>query len=90
VVNRTVKLIVETLRSEIERLALVYIRIGYNPREFRTTIIVVLRKPRKSNYLDLAAYRLITLLNTLGKVIEAIIARRLSRLVEKHKLLSET
>lgn len=36
------------------------------------------------------AYRPISLLNTLGKLLEAVIARRLSYLAEKHGLLSDT
>jgi retron-type reverse transcriptase len=90
VVNRVVKLAVDTLQSEIERLATACLSIGYHPREFRTAITVVLRKPGKPDYSDPAAYRPIALLNTLGKIIESIVARRLSRLAEDHKLLPET
>jgi Reverse transcriptase (RNA-dependent DNA polymerase) len=51
---------------------------------------ILLRKPRKSDYSDPSAYRLITLLNTLRKVLEAIIARRMRYAVKAHKLLPET
>jgi ribonuclease HI len=47
----------------------------------------VLRKPGKPDYSLPDAYRPISLLNTLGKLLEAVIARRLSYLAEKHGLL---
>ena len=50
----------------------------------------MLRKPRKSDYTLAAAYRPLLLLNTLGKVLEAIMARRLSYWAEKHKPLPDT
>lgn len=49
--------------------------------------IVVLRKPGKPDYSVPGAYRPISLLNTLGKLLEAVMTRRLSYLAEKHSLL---
>jgi ribonuclease HI len=46
-----------------------------------------LRKPGKPDYSIPDAYRPISLLNTLGKLLEAVMARRLSYLAEKHGLL---
>lgn len=51
---------------------------------------MLLRKPGKPDYSTPGAYRPISLLNTLGKILEAVIARRLSYLAEKHNLLAET
>jgi hypothetical protein len=48
---------------------------------------VVLRKPGKDNYTTPKVYRPIALLNTIGKVIDAIIARRLSYLVKRYYVL---
>lgn len=48
---------------------------------------MVLRKPEKPNYSIPGAYRPISLLNTLGKLLEAVVARRLSFLAKKHGLL---
>jgi len=50
----------------------------------------MLRKPGKPDYTDLKAYRPIVLLNTLGKVLEAIIAKRIRFLAETHALLPST
>ncbi|KAJ5472153.1 hypothetical protein N7539_008722 [Penicillium diatomitis] len=47
---------------------------GYCPTHFKDTITVVLRKPGKNDYTQPKAYRPIALLNTLGKVMETIIA----------------
>ena len=52
--------------------------------------IVFLRKPGKSDYTNPAAYRPIALLNTLGKVLESIIATRLKDIAEKHSLLPDS
>lgn len=47
----------------------------------------MLRKPGKPDYSKPGAYRPISLLNTLGKLLEAVMARRLSYVAEKHGLL---
>lgn len=51
-------------------------QIGYYLRAFRTSITVVLRKLGKDP-LSLKGYRLIALLNTIGKVIESVIVQRI-------------
>jgi hypothetical protein len=51
---------------------------------------MVLRKPGKTDYANPAAYRAISLLNTRGKLLEAVIARRLSFNAETHRLLLDT
>jgi hypothetical protein len=50
----------------------------------------MLRKPGKPDYTIPGAYYLISLLNTLGKVLKAIIAKRLSYYAEAHGLLPNT
>ncbi|EMD67050.1 hypothetical protein COCSADRAFT_47030, partial [Bipolaris sorokiniana ND90Pr] len=47
----------------------------------------ILKKPSKPDYSIPKAYRVITLLSYLGKVIERIIAKRLSYLAETTSLL---
>ncbi|KAK9846241.1 hypothetical protein MYU51_001967 [Penicillium brevicompactum] len=64
--------------------------LGYHPVRWRSAKIVVLRKPKKPDYSVPGAYRPISLLNTLGKLLEAVMARRLSYLAEKHGLLPDT
>jgi ribonuclease HI len=64
--------------------------LGYHPKAWRTAAIVVLRKPGKPDYTIPKAYRPISLLNTLGKLLEAVVAKRLSFYAEKYNLLPDT
>ena len=66
------------------------IRTGYNPSHFQRSITVVLRKQGKSDYQLAKSYRPIALLNTLGKFLEAVVARRISYAVETEGLLPKT
>ncbi|KAK9778919.1 putative Zinc knuckle [Seiridium cardinale] len=74
----------------IPNLALQSLRLGYCPQLFRKSTTVVLWKPGKDNYTVPKAYRPIALLNTVGKIMNAIIARRLSYLAETHGLLPDS
>ncbi|CRL30042.1 Endonuclease/exonuclease/phosphatase [Penicillium camemberti] len=66
------------------------VRIGHNPQHFQTSVTVTLRKAGPRDYRIPKSYRPVALLNTLGKVLEAIIATRVAWLVEEHKLLPDT
>jgi hypothetical protein len=59
-------------------------------KQWKEAIIILLRKPEKSDYLNPLAYRLITLLNTFKKVFKAIITRRIRYVVKAYKLLPKT
>lgn len=54
---------------------------------WKQSIAVVLRKPGKPQYNTPKAYRPITLLNTMSKVLTAIAAELMNFYTEKHKLL---
>lgn len=60
---------------------------GYCPEHFKETITVVLRKPDKDDYSLPKSYRPIALLNTLGKVLDGVIANRLAYLADTFHLL---
>jgi len=47
-------------------------------RQFKKARIIILRKPNKSDYIDLKAFRPIALLNTINKALKSIIAYYLS------------
>ncbi|KAI3043037.1 hypothetical protein CBS147353_11847 [Aspergillus niger] len=66
------------------------VNLGYYPEQWKRAKIIVLRKPGKPDYTVPGAYRPISLLNTLGKILEAVIARRLSYYAEVHGLLPNT
>jgi hypothetical protein len=54
------------------------LQIGYHPRQWRQATGVILKKSNKPDYSAPKAYRVISLLNCLGKISEKIIAKRLS------------
>jgi len=56
-------------------------------KRLKEFIIIVLRKKGKKNYFLLSSYRLITLENTLVKVLEKYIANIMSKAAEEHRLL---
>ena len=47
----------------------------------------MLRKLKKNDYTDLKAYRLIALLNTIGKALESVVARKLTDVAKTNHLL---
>ena len=60
-------------------------RMGYHPKEWHTSIAVALQKPKRDYSLP-RSYRLIQLLEVLGKVLECIQAQRLAYITAKHDL----
>src|SRR6201747_1731059 len=60
---------------------------GYHPKVWKQATGFILKKPKKPDYSLPKAYRVIALLNCLGKVSERILARRLSYLAETTNLL---
>jgi hypothetical protein len=58
------------------------VRKGYHPQRWRTSNTVILAKPGKKDYSEVKAYRPISLLNTMGKILEKIIQRRLTYLTQ--------
>lgn len=65
------------------------VELGYYPSRWNRTRIVVLRNPGKTDYTVPGAYRPIPLLNTLGKILEAVMAKRLLYCVESRGFLPE-
>ncbi|OAQ57605.1 reverse transcriptase [Pochonia chlamydosporia 170] len=60
---------------------------GMLPDQWRHAKIIPLKKPDKPEYTLAEAWRPISLLSTLGKVLEAVLAERLSHAVETYGLL---
>ena len=63
------------------------LEIGYHPKCWREGTGAILPKANKSNYKLPKAYRIITLLNCLGKIAEKLVAKRLAYLCEVYNLL---
>ena len=64
------------------------LQCGYHPREWRTARVLALRKLGKDDYSVPRSYRPIGLLPALGKIMETLVSRRLSRFLESNCLLS--
>ncbi|KAF7520275.1 hypothetical protein G7054_g12831 [Neopestalotiopsis clavispora] len=60
---------------------------GVLPQQWRHAKIVPLKKPGKADYTAAKAWRPISLLLTLGKVLESVVAERISYVVEEYGLL---
>ena len=65
----------------------ILLNTGYHPKIWKQATGFILKKSSKPDYSLLKAYRVISLLNCLGKVSERIFARRLSYLAETTTLL---
>ena len=63
------------------------IKFGFHPDCWKDSIGVIIKKSNKDNYSDPKSYRIISLLNCLGKIAEKIIAQRLLFLAETTNLL---
>lgn len=67
-----------------------FINTGYHPIRWKQATGIILKKPNKPDYNMPKAYRVISLLNCLGKTSERIIANRLSAMAEVSNLLNPT
>ena len=61
----------------------------YLPTQWREAKIIPLKKPGKSDYRLAKAWRPISLLATLSKILEAVLAERISYVAETHDLLPQ-
>lgn len=78
----------DLLATRLVRLTTAYWRAGYYPKAFRKARTIVLPKD-KEDMSEPGAYRPIALLNTMGKVIEGILAKRIAHEAEALRLLPE-
>ena len=85
--NKVLKECYDKIQNHILVLAQASLKVGHFPTCFKKTITAVLRKPNKPNYTKPNAYRPIALENTIGKLLESVIAELLSYLTETFHLL---
>jgi hypothetical protein len=80
------------LAKLLAELATACLQRGHYPTQFRAAKVVVLRKPGKTiaQQQTAGAYRPISLLNSMGKVIEKAISSRIAAAAEEQGLLPET
>ncbi|KAG9513247.1 hypothetical protein KCU93_g10112, partial [Aureobasidium melanogenum] len=77
----------EEAKGSIMALYRASLRLSHLPNSWRTARIVPLRKPGKPDYTVPKSFRPISLLATISKGLEAVVANRLSFMAEKHNLL---
>jgi hypothetical protein len=87
ITNRILKKNLGILKGHICTMVQTSLDTGHFPSPFKNTITIVLRKPSKPDYRKASAYRPIALENTIGKIIESVIAEIISYLVEEHQLI---
>ena len=85
--NKVIRQALPHIEHHLQALMQASLDMGYFPKAFRTSTTIVLRKPAKPDYTKSKAYRPIALENTLGKILESVIATVLSYITETHELL---
>lgn len=88
--NKILKATTDVIMLHIHLVFNLCFKVGYCPHHFKKSVTVVLRKHNKDDYTKAKSYCPVALLNTLGKVLEAILAKRLSYLATEHALLPRT
>jgi len=90
IINRTLKQLICVVSRQIRFLFNKYIKKEMQLFYFKKTITIMLRKSKKKDYLELSSFRFIILLNTLNKMLESIILKRLRYVVKAHSILFNT
>ena len=85
---RVLQRCIHTLLPWLMRIFSGSLRSGHYPLVWRTACVIALRKPGKSSYDTPRSYRPISLLPSMGKILESIVARRLVRSLESRGCLS--
>ncbi|KAI1001176.1 hypothetical protein K3495_g7023 [Podosphaera aphanis] len=87
--TRFLKKCMITLSKDLVELFNACLCLGYHPKRFKESTTVVLRKPQKPRYDTPKAYRPIALLNTMGKLLEKLVANRISKAAKDYNLLPD-
>jgi len=85
---RAVRLLWKWDKERIVEVAKAAVQTGRHPAVWKLPSGVVIRKPGKDDYTKLKAYRSISLLSCMGKVIEKVVAELLAEQAERRGLLS--
>jgi len=85
--NEVLKVVALVIIKDLAEAASYYFTSGIILKSLKESITIVLRKEGKKDYSLLGSYRLITLKNTLVKVLEKYIANIISKAAEEYRLL---
>jgi len=86
--NRALQASLAELISVLTSLFNACVTYKYHLKQFKKTQTIVLHKSKKSDYINSKMYRLIALLNIMSKALKSIMIKRLSDIVEIHRMLS--
>lgn len=87
IINKALQARINLIAAYLTRMFNQSLRLEHCLALFWASITAVLRKPGKANYTVPKAYCPIVLLNTISKVIDAVIVQRLSYYVETYYIL---
>ncbi|GAA6058150.1 hypothetical protein NBRC10513_004922 [Rhodotorula toruloides] len=85
--NHVLQLLLPHLLPHLVPIYRASLALGHLPRSWRDASCVVLKKPKKPDYRDPKAYRLIAFERCVAKGLERVVAARLSHLAEVHGML---
>lgn len=88
--NRVLKAGIIELTPVLTRIYNASLRLQHWPTQWKEARVVILRKPGKSDYHDPKSYRPISLLQTLSKIMEGVLATRIAAIAELNDLLPRT
>jgi hypothetical protein len=88
--NKLLKAIGGTLAKPLAALTEASWQCQHHPLPFRESRTIPLKKPQKPDYHSPKAWRPVALMNTLGKMMEKVLAARLRDAAEAHQLLPQT
>jgi exonuclease III len=88
--NKALKELCTLISPTLANLFNACLSVGYHPIHFKHSITAIIKKPQKPDYTLPGAYRPIALLSTIGKLLERIVAERLSIAADQHQLLPNT
>ncbi len=86
--NRALQASLAELISVLTSLFNACVTHKYHSKQFKKTQTIVLRKSKKSDYIDSKTYQFIALLDIMSKALKSIRIKRLSDIVETHCMLS--
>ncbi len=86
--NRALQASLTELTSILISLFNACVTHKYHLKQFKKAQTIILRKLKKSDYINLKTYWLIALLDTMSKTLKSIMIKKLSDIAETHHMLS--
>ena len=87
ILNKTIKAVLKALTIPLANIATTCLLKDKLPECYKTTTTIVLQKANKKDYSLLRSYQSITFKNTLGKLLEKIIAKHMQETAKIQNLL---